>query len=69
MPQAMAQAVALTASERPTTVHSPVSKETISANAVVALSEKVDMEQRRGGRHGSGIVGIRSIPCDMFHRA
>jgi hypothetical protein len=46
-PQASRQAVALTASERPTMVHSHGSKDAISASAVAALSEKVDMAQRR----------------------
>ena len=66
-PHPIRQAVPLTASERPTTVHRPGSNEAISANAVEALSDRVDM----GGavRHGSGIVGTRSIPRDMFIRA
>ena len=46
-PQASRQAVALTASERPTMSSKAGSKAAMSCSAVVALSERVDMERYR----------------------
>ena len=60
MAQAMAQAVALTASERPAMASRPGSRETMSCSAVLALAEKEVMRQFR---HRERSVAIHDFEC------